>query len=370
MQEAKGGYYAISSNFKQSIPAKPVKPVLKPGGDRTNYNGRNEQYEIAERYYKGTAYEKKPNGYDIYSYGKIPLTSRNNPYGQIPANPQLSQSFYRQQDSLNQSFCVNPNQSMYSYRKEVNPYELQSKSFYLNSERSIDLNSSINSIDFKFDASPVKKSNPQLATKIKNCATKCKDLQSDLSKLKEYTTTERQYFRQQLKELKRLILEKENSSLMQIEIGTQTNIEDVSMIDEQLLDDNSLDQMSIIDKLGVIRGEGKENLSEPELEFENKENELCTEISKLKNRVELPEVEFRTTRRKTSLSNAMSNEPQELDCEMLCREFPLGQKKNTRSILSTQRNENIKDEAEIKSAWILWLLSIVLFLAALHNFLL
>jgi hypothetical protein len=175
---------------------------------------RNEQYEIAERYYKGTPYEKKFNGYDLYSYGKILLNSRNNPYGRVSMHPsQVSQSFYQYQDCLNQLFSVNPNQSMCLCRREVNQYRMQSRSFYQNSERSFDLNSSY-SFEFRYDASPVKK--PHFTQRLQYCTNKCEDLENDLKRLKESTINEREDFRQKLKELQRLILEKTNTFLVVI----------------------------------------------------------------------------------------------------------------------------------------------------------
>jgi len=290
-----------------------------------------------------------------------------------PSYLQVSQSFYQRQDGLNQSFSANPNQSMYSYKKEVNPYKLQSKSFYQSSEQSSDLNNSY-SFEFRCDATPVKEDNSHLISKLQYCANKCKDLEHDLKKLKEFTTNEREDFKQKLEKLKRLILEKENTSLVFMEISTQTNMEDLSMIDEQISDNNTYDQMSISNKLREFHGGVKRTLTEYELEPENRENELCSEISKLRNRVESLQIEFRNVRRKTSCVSTKGDKSQELDSKLLLSEisyrtFPL--KRQSKAVkISKERHVEYKKDIQIKNKWILGLVLIVLIATAIYDFLL
>eukprot|EP00826_Nyctotherus_ovalis_P010912 TRINITY_DN12848_c0_g3_i1.p1 TRINITY_DN12848_c0_g3~~TRINITY_DN12848_c0_g3_i1.p1 ORF type:complete len:243 (-),score=49.27 TRINITY_DN12848_c0_g3_i1:74-802(-) len=241
---------------------------------------------------------------------------------------------------------------------------MQSMSFCLGADRSLDLSNS--SFEMRCDASPIRHCNPYLKAKIKACANKCKDIRSNLGKLKDLAASERSAFECSLSKLQQLLTPKQTRATL-AETGVQTLENDVSIIDAQVLDDNSSDQMSIIDRLGEFRGEVKgECLSESEMELENRE-ELCAEISKLRNRVELPEVEFRSARRVERPVKAELPEP---DCEMAHRKVPLENDDEEGEAIDKNYREIFREkDTQIKNVWILWLVLIVLMLAVILNFL-
>lgn len=238
------------------------KPILK-----TNINAIN-QYSNKQIQHGKTVkleHEKKLNGYDLYSYGKVPL--QKDGCGKVLVDSSNNQSFHQQSNNLNQSFCNNENQSICSCRKQT--YDISSKSVCQSIDRSFDLNSSF---DSRYEPTPIKKCNPYLNESIRHCRSKYEDVQNDLHALKEDIMNERTDFKLKLKELRRLLTKRISPILTDSETQTD-NVE-----------------------------ESCESLGKLTLELESVES-VCPEtiktVEKLETKVELPEIEFGCSRRKS-----------------------------------------------------------------------
>eukprot|EP00826_Nyctotherus_ovalis_P018829 TRINITY_DN15702_c0_g1_i2.p1 TRINITY_DN15702_c0_g1~~TRINITY_DN15702_c0_g1_i2.p1 ORF type:complete len:345 (+),score=34.84 TRINITY_DN15702_c0_g1_i2:318-1352(+) len=335
----KAGFHVISSigaaakpnpKFKASSAIKPIA-VLKPNINANNqqYYGRNEKVISS---HKGNPYERRPNGYDLYSYGKIPLSSRNNPYELVRVayqpSDQLSQSFYQQPKYFNQSVC--------SCRKE---HDLESKSFCQSLDRSFDLSGSF---EFGCDATPIKHSKAHSKESIVNCAVKCKDLRSDLQRLKEYTRSEERGFKAKLEQLKALIVEKRKACLALSEEAMQTNME------------NELSLFTRNDSIGKL----DELCGDCESPMEATMKPKNSKHLGAEKYVELPEIEFKSASKRVNAkhSNKKPAEPLKFDNEEVNKASPLkGDKKMDKDRSSSRR----------KSVCLMCMAFIILILAAM-----
>ena len=308
--------------------------------------------------FKGTPYEKRPNAYDLYGYGKVFETPRAN-YGYYPSksNVQLNQSVHQRPTCLNQSFSVNANnalnQSNCSFSK--NP----AKSFCQELDQSLNSNKDYS---FRFE-------NANLKHDIEKCFNRCKSLHKDLEKLKDFTKSENEKIKKELTHYIELFSKKRKLSQKFVGIGIQTGEDNnISFIDEKSIGDDSSDRMSVIDKIGEFTKIEKAAFDEDNLsdsDFGDREKELGPETNDFKRVVELPVVEFQSPKNTIveKCSSKEQKEDEKNNIEIIEKE--LSEEKTERNLDIEPKNEKT---SSIKNVWILWLIFAILTLAMILNF--